>query len=121
MDLPKEPASLDGLIENCVGMLSLPQATLLRIDPAPTHLGVILDFVYSTGDASGQNMTTFATSSACEYIMEILPKVISLKRYLIESNYSGDKTPCMRNLTKGRGHHVIAQRTYTQQNTQKSS
>lgn len=94
-------------IKSCVESTSR-FAKLLRIDPIPNHLGVILDFVYTTGDASGQNMTTFATAAACKYILDFLPREINFDRYFIESNFSGDKTACARNFTKGRGHHVIA-------------
>lgn len=80
---------------------------LLRIECYPIHNRVILNFVYSTGDAAGQNMVTLATAAACRAIVESFPAEPK-PRYLIESNFSGDKNPAYRMLLHGRGHHVIA-------------
>ncbi|REJ71001.1 MAG: hydroxymethylglutaryl-CoA reductase [Planctomycetota bacterium] len=80
---------------------------LLRIDQHPIHNRVILDFVYSTGDAAGQNMVTLATHAACQFIEERFRGERGY-RWLIECNLAGDKSPTHRNLLLGRGHHVIA-------------
>jgi hydroxymethylglutaryl-CoA reductase (NADPH) len=79
-------------------------ARLLRIDPFPIHDWVILDFVYDTGNAAGQNMVTLATEAACHVIREEtgLP-------FVIESGFNSDKKPSHRSLMVGRGHSVIVE------------
>jgi hydroxymethylglutaryl-CoA reductase (NADPH) len=80
---------------------------LLRVEPYPIHNRVILDFVYNTAEAAGQNMVTLATEAACQFIQKQFPAERPF-HYLIESNFSGDKNPAFRALLHGRGHHVIA-------------
>ena len=80
---------------------------LLRIERHPIHNRVILDFVYDTAEAAGQNMVTLATEAACRFIMETFNAERPF-HYLIESNLSADKNPAQRSLLHGRGHHVIA-------------
>lgn len=80
---------------------------LLRIERHPIHNRVILDCVYHTAEAAGQNMVTLATEAACKFIMQAFPCERPL-HYLIESNFSADKNPAYRSLLHGRGHHVIA-------------
>jgi hydroxymethylglutaryl-CoA reductase (NADPH) len=79
---------------------------LIRIDKYVVHNSVLLDFVYNTADAAGQNMVTLASHAACHYISEHYRG--STFRYLIESNFNGDKNPAARTLLLGRGHQVIA-------------
>ena len=79
---------------------------LLRIDKIPIHNRVILDFIYDTAEAAGQNMVTLSTDAACRYIVENLSNGTPY-RYLVESNFNADKNPAQRSM-KGRGHHVIA-------------
>ena len=80
---------------------------LLRIDKIPIHNRVILDFIYHTAEAAGQNMVTMSTDAACRYIVDKLSNG-SPHKYYVESNYNADKNPAHRSLIKGRGHHVIA-------------
>ena len=80
---------------------------LLRIDKIPIHNRVILDFIYHTAEAAGQNMVTMSTDAACRYIVDKLSNGSPYK-YYVESNYNADKNPAHRSLIKGRGHHVIA-------------
>lgn len=79
---------------------------LLRIEPLPLQNWVILDFVYDTGNAAGQNMVTIATDAACRYIREQTGYP-----YFLESGFNGDKKPTRRNLMNGRGHSVIVEFT----------
>ena len=79
---------------------------LLRIEKHPIHNRVILDFIYHTGEAAGQNMVTMSTDEACRYIVEKLSGEVP-HRYLLESNFNADKNPAHRSLLNGRGHHVI--------------
>ncbi len=80
---------------------------LLKIDSYPVGRKVILDFIFSTGNYSGQNLATIATQAVCEFIQKAFDKENPLS-FLIESNFSGDKNGCYRNLIKGRGHAAIA-------------
>jgi hydroxymethylglutaryl-CoA reductase (NADPH) len=68
---------------------------------------VYLNFEYTTGDASGQNMVTIATDEICRYIM----KKFSIKPrfYFIESNMSGDKKATALSYLYVRGKKVTAE------------
>jgi hydroxymethylglutaryl-CoA reductase (NADPH) len=77
---------------------------LLRVDPAPIQNWVVLDFVYDTGNAAGQNMVTLATEAACKLIREATGFP-----YYLESGFNSDKKPSRRNLMVGRGHSVIVE------------
>jgi len=82
---------------------------LLRIDKYPIQNSIILDFVYYTAEAAGQNMTTFATHEACRFIKESFSSNHSFPfKHYIESNFNADKNPAQRTMILGRGHHVIA-------------
>ena len=80
---------------------------LLRIDKYPSQNSVILDFVYNTAEASGQNMVTIATHKACRYIIDNYKCDLGF-RYYIESNFNGDKNPAYKSLLLGRSHSVVA-------------
>jgi hydroxymethylglutaryl-CoA reductase (NADPH) len=79
---------------------------LLRIDKYPSQNSVILDFVFSTGEAAGQNMVTIATHKACDYIKNNYSCEKGFK-YYIESNFNGDKNPAYKSLLLGRCHYVV--------------
>ena len=65
---------------------------LLRIDTYIIQDSVILDFVYNTAEAAGQNMVTMATFEACKFIKEKYQSKQFI-RYYIESNFNCDKNP----------------------------
>ena len=75
---------------------------LLRIEAVPLQNFVILDFVYDTANAAGQNMVTIATEAACRMIQEKTGH-----DYFLESGYNSDKKPSRRNFADGRGHGVV--------------
>lgn len=79
---------------------------LLRIEPVPLQNFVILDFVYDTANAAGQNMVTIATEAACKLIREGTGH-----RFFLESGYNSDKKPSRRNFADGRGHAVAMEVT----------
>jgi hydroxymethylglutaryl-CoA reductase (NADPH) len=68
---------------------------------------VILTFDFSTGDASGQNMVTICTQAICEYIVTNSP--VSIKKWYIEGNYSGDKKANSVSFARVRGRKVTAE------------
>ena len=74
---------------------------LLRIDTVPLQNWMVLDFVYDTGNAAGQNMVTLATEAACQ----VIQKETGYPYYL-ESGFNSDKKPSRRTLSAGRGHAV---------------
>lgn len=77
---------------------------LLRVDPTPIQQWVVLDFVYDTGNAAGQNMVTLATEAACRHIQQETGF-----HYYLESGFNSDKKPSRRNLMNGRGHSVTVE------------
>jgi len=77
---------------------------LLRVEPTPIQQWVILDFVYDTGNAAGQNMVTLATEAACRYIQGETGY-----HYYLESGFNSDKKPTRRSLMSGRGHSVAVE------------
>src|SRR5262249_54153856 len=63
---------------------------LIRIESTIIHDRVILDLIYTTAEAAGQNMVTIATQAACEWIVANLPEELRCE-YFIECNFNGDK------------------------------
>lgn len=86
-------------------------AKLLEIDSKVFGRTVHLRFVYSTGNAAGQNMTTFCTSYLCQFINEKFAQETGHKilSYIIEGNLSSDKKASVLSAIEGRGHSVIAE------------
>ncbi len=80
---------------------------LLRIDTYIIQDSVILDFVYNTAEAAGQNMVTMATFEACKFIKEKYQSEQFI-RYYIESNFNCDKNPAYKTILQGRSHQVVA-------------
>lgn len=97
--------------QNFQKLKSIAEATtrygkLLRIDNYVVQNRVILDCIYDTGEAAGQNMVTFATEAILNYVRsQFIPGLVDC---LIEANFNGDKNSSHRNLMLGRGHTVIA-------------
>lgn len=79
---------------------------LLEVEQYPIGTQMVLRFVYSTGDASGQNMTTIATRAAIDYILNDYDG--SIYDWFLESNLSGDKKVNAVNFTRNRGKKVTA-------------
>jgi len=86
-------------------------AQLLSIDVFQQNENVHLKFVYRTGDASGQNMTTTCTWHAMLFIVDSLKNktgVVPLD-FVIEGNGASDKKVSQYNINEGRGVHVVAE------------
>lgn len=81
---------------------------LLKIDKYPLQKYVVLDFIFSTANAAGQNMVSICSLLGCEFI-----KSQTGKKYYLESNFSGDKKYSHLNVLRGRGHYVIAETKLT--------
>jgi hydroxymethylglutaryl-CoA reductase (NADPH) len=68
---------------------------------------VYLNFEFTTGDASGQNMVTIAAQAICDHIVEHSP--VQPQRHYVESNLSGDKKASTKAYTTTRGKKVTAE------------
>lgn len=79
---------------------------LLEISPAVDGSHVYLVCRYTTGDASGQNMVTFATEKMCDVLIEQCP--IRPICWYLEGNLSGDKKASALSFLTGRGRHATA-------------
>ncbi len=79
---------------------------LLEIEQYPIGSQMVLRFIYATGDASGQNMTTIATRCALDFILKNYQGHIA--DWFLESNLSGDKKINSVNFTGNRGKKVVA-------------
>lgn len=67
---------------------------------------VYVDLRYTTGDAAGQNMVTFASDAICQKLVDESPVPISY--WFLEANLSGDKKAASQGLADVRGKRVIA-------------
>lgn len=78
---------------------------LVKIEPYIFDRNVVIKFCYTTGDAMGQNMVTFATEEACKYIVSS----VKIKKIYIQSNFSSNKKVTMHHFVTGYGKTVIAE------------
>ena len=79
---------------------------LLSARPVIEGNHVHIDLRYKTGDASGQNMVTFASEAICKTILEISP--VEPRFWFLEGNLSGDKKATTQTLGGVRGKRVVA-------------
>lgn len=80
---------------------------LKAIECLPNGRRLTVRFLYTSGDASGQNMVTMATHAACTWILKENP-VSGLTDHFLENNLSGDKKLSMVNILSARGKKVYA-------------
>ena len=86
--------------------------TLSEIKPHRFGRTIIFAFKYQTTDAAGQNMVTTATWHACKWLLQAVKEelpTLKIRKFFIESNFSGDKKIAFGNLLNTRGVHVIAE------------
>ncbi|WP_242206502.1 phosphotransferase [Aestuariivivens insulae] len=86
-------------------------AELLEIGSVVIGKIVHLKFVYTTSDASGQNMTTSCTWNACLWIEQNFEQEtnIDIINFVIEGNGASDKKVSFYAIQNGRGCHVISE------------
>jgi NADP-dependent 3-hydroxy-3-methylglutaryl-CoA reductase len=86
-------------------------AKLMSLEPRMLGNMVHVVFVYETGDAAGQNMTTTCTWKACQWMMSQMKHYdeISFDNFIIEANMSGDKKVNYNSFISGRGTRVLAE------------
>ena len=97
-------------------------ADLLEISSVILGKTVHLKFIYSTSDASGQNMTTSCTWNACLWIEDNFEKSTSIEilNFVIEGNGASDKKVSFYAIQNGRGCHVISECFLTNENIEKT-
>ena len=85
-------------------------AKLIDLDITVRNTEVHVGFVYTTGDASGQNMTTTCTWHGIMWIKELFPTetTFEILDVIIEGNGSSDKKVSEFLISEGRGCKVIA-------------
>jgi len=67
---------------------------------------VYLDLQFTTGDASGQNMVTFASDAICKRLVDRSP--VTPRYWFLEGNLSGDKKSTIRSMGDVSGKRVVA-------------
>ena len=77
---------------------------LVRINKYPINHYVILDCIFTTGNAAGQNMISQCAMEACKFIKS---KVDC--KYILDSNVASDKKASSINILRGRGHYVVCE------------
>lgn len=86
-------------------------ADLVSVEPFVIGRMVHVRFLYETGDAAGQNMTTTTTWRACRWLMDQMAQFdeIVFENFIIEANMSGDKKVNYQSFIAGRGTRVTAE------------
>jgi hydroxymethylglutaryl-CoA reductase (NADPH) len=92
-------------------------AELVQVDPVISGKEVYIVFHYTTGDAAGQNMVTFATGALCEDLLQSSP--VQPQTWFIEANMSGDKKATQLAFQSTRGKKVVADVTIPRELVQK--
>jgi len=90
-------------------------ASLEEVQPYVLGRAVHVHFIYETGDAAGQNMTTTCTWQACQWILKHIKRFdgLRIENFLIEANLSNDKKVTYQTFLKGRGVRVVAEALLT--------
>lgn len=96
-------------------------AQLVEIQAQVMGRNVHVHFIYETGDAAGQNMTTTCTWQACQWILAKIKcfKGLQLENFLIDANLSNDKKVTYQTYLKGRGVRVMAEAVLTDEISRK--
>lgn len=96
-------------------------ANLVEVNTELMGRTVHVQFVYETGDAAGQNMTTTCTWQACQWIIAQMQQFsgIEFENFMIEANLSNDKKVTYNSFLKGRGVRVLAECLLTDEVCQK--
>jgi NADP-dependent 3-hydroxy-3-methylglutaryl-CoA reductase len=90
-------------------------ARLVAVQPLMLGVNVVVRFVFETGDAAGQNMSTACAWHLCRFIDRQLRHDPSLvpEAFYVESNASLDKKVGFASWLGGRGLRVVASATLT--------
>ncbi|KAJ3412932.1 hypothetical protein HDV05_008720 [Chytridiales sp. JEL 0842] len=130
LSTPAHLPRLESLISTTIGLSTLraeitkhsSHAKLLHLTFHTVNTSTLhVRFVYETGDAAGQNMTTTCTWEACRLINETIDAqnklhlaqtgqpFISVTQFIIDGNLSSDKKLSQLNIDSGRGIQAVAE------------
>jgi NADP-dependent 3-hydroxy-3-methylglutaryl-CoA reductase len=86
-------------------------AKLASVEPMIIGNLVNVAFVYETGDAAGQNMTTACTWACCQWLLDQARHIdgVRVDDFIIEANMSGDKKVTYNSFIAGRGIRAVAE------------
>lgn len=87
-------------------------AFLQEVKPHRFGRTIVIAFKYQTSDAAGQNMVTTATWHICKWLLQAITKdipSIKIRKFIIDSQISGDKKIAFANLLSTRGTYAIAE------------
>jgi hydroxymethylglutaryl-CoA reductase (NADPH) len=85
-------------------------AVLKSITPRITGKLIHVEFLYTTGDAAGQNISTVCTSVACQWIRNNIADLnFNIISFQLEGNISSDKKVSYNSFINGRGIRVVAE------------
>ncbi len=86
-------------------------ARLTQLEPFVAGNHVNVRFLYETGDAAGQNMTTTCTWHACQWVMQQMQYFQGIKftNFWLDGSMSGDKKVNYYSFIAGRGTRVVAE------------
>ncbi|CAH3170462.1 unnamed protein product, partial [Porites evermanni] len=90
---------------------------LQALEPWFVGRNLLMEFVYDSADAAGQNGVTVTTWHACQWALKQIAKEqpdINIREFYIESKCSGDKGALAKNYIKGRGIEVQAEAYITE-------
>lgn len=83
-------------------------ARLQELTPHVVGSNVHLLFSYFTGDATGQNMVTIATQTACDrFLASSTARELGIRDFIIEGDMASDKKASCGNAMKPRGCQVL--------------
>ncbi|KUJ08912.1 hydroxymethylglutaryl-CoA reductase [Mollisia scopiformis] len=88
-------------------------AVLLSLTPHIIGTGVHVKFMYSCGDAAGQNMVTLGTHATCTDFLSSESRPVELIDFQLEGNISSDKKLSWGSVHEPRGVSVMAWSTIT--------
>lgn len=86
-------------------------AVLIELDFRIVAPCLHVRFVYETGDASGQNMTTLCTWNISQWILDGFQRDHpgGIRNFIIDGNLSTDKKASLLSAIEGRGREVVAE------------
>ncbi|CAH3186942.1 unnamed protein product [Porites evermanni] len=90
---------------------------LIGLEPWFVGRNLLMEFVYDSADAAGQNGVTVTTWHACQWALEQITQEqphINIREFYIETKCSGDKGALAKNYIKGRGTEVQAEAYITE-------
>ena len=82
---------------------------------------LLMEFVYDSADAAGQNAVTVTTWHACQWALDKISQEcpeINIREFCVETKFSGDKGAMPKNYIIGRGIEVQVEAYITESTLQ---